>query len=198
MGKETIQPTRIDREEYERFKRYVEEVHGGTRGHLKKELENALRDYRQPDDGQGKLARIENDVATLISMVDEARIKGELDGGTTEPAPSQSQSAPPRGNSKPEINRPRNEKIEYMIDELLDQTGATRDSGEVPKSEIDNIIQTEYNFKPETVAEYKEQIVSSLQANEHPRHGQTVAWGNRYDDIVDELREKADDEMNDL
>jgi len=40
MKGDTTQPTRISADEYERFKQFVEDVHGSTRGHLKTEIES--------------------------------------------------------------------------------------------------------------------------------------------------------------
>jgi hypothetical protein len=198
MGKEKAQPTLIDKRIYERFKNYVQDVHGHTHGHLKTEIENALCDYMQSESGEERMARMESDIATVISMLDEAKIRGELDGGATPDSNSNTQDAPARENSKPLANQPRKDKIEYIITELMDKTGCTRQSGEVPMTVLTDTIQTEYNFKPSTISEYKNQIQKQLDANQHPQHGKTIAWGNRYDDIVDELREQADEEMSDL
>lgn len=198
MGKEKAQPTLIDKRIYERFKNYVEDIHGHTHGHLKTEIENALCDYMQSESGEARMARMENDIATVISMLDEAKIRSEMDGGTTADTRSNAQDARARENSKPRANQPRKDKIDYIITELMDKTGCTRQSGEVPISVLTDTIQTEYNFKSSTITEYKNQIQKRLDANEHPKHGKTIAWGNRYNDIVDELREQADEEMSDL
>jgi hypothetical protein len=198
MGKEKAQPTLIDKRIYERFKNYVEDIHGHTHGHLKTEIENALCDYMQSESGEARMARMENDIATVISMLDEAKIRSEMDGGTTTDTRSNAQDARARENSKPRANQPRKDKIDYIITELMDKTGCTRQSGEVPISVLTDTIQTEYNFKSSTITEYKNQIQKRLDANEHPKHGKTIAWGERYDDIVDELREQADEEMSNL
>jgi hypothetical protein len=198
MGKDTMQPTRIDTDLYERFKNYVNDVHGQTRGHLRTEVENALRDYMKSEYGEEQLSRIESDVASLMQMMAEQNEKDQSDGGVTVRSDSQPESTRARQSSKPRANQPRKDKIEWLIEQLLEKTGTSYSSGEVPKSEISNIIETEYDFSSNTVDEYQQKIVSKLDAKEHPQHGVTVAWGNRYDDIVDELRDEADDEMSDL
>jgi hypothetical protein len=57
------QPTPIDREEYQQFIEFVAEQHDGTRGHLREELENALRFYREAqhwkDDLEDRVDRLE-------------------------------------------------------------------------------------------------------------------------------------------
>jgi hypothetical protein len=84
------QPTPIDEDEYERFVQFVKDVHGGTRGHLRTEIENALREYRRDFYGSSdELARIEDDVAQIKAMQAElTSMLAEADGGTTAPAPA--------------------------------------------------------------------------------------------------------------
>lgn len=81
MGRK--QPTKIDADEYEKFVQFVQDVHGGTRGHLRTEIENALREYRESyyNDANDRLQRIEDDVATVKALLAEA----DADGGTTIP-----------------------------------------------------------------------------------------------------------------
>jgi len=198
MGKKKIQPTAVDRQLYERFKNYVEDVHGHTRGHLKTEVENALRDYMQSDAGEKQLTRIEDDVATAVNMLSTIQRQSDSDGGSTSPTVSDGESARPRGLDKPRANQPRKDKLDYLLTKLLRDNPCDRQSGELPKSDFTEIIQTEYDFSEGTVEEYKSKLISRLDGKEHPQHGVTVAWGERYNDIVDDLREKADEEMTDL
>jgi hypothetical protein len=198
MGNEKTQPTLIDKQVYEQFKRYVKDVHGHTHGHLKTELENALRDYMQSDNGEARMARMENDIATLITMLDEANLNAEADGGNTPQSNSQGQYTRPRDSNKPKANAPRKDKIDYLISRLVDEMGVKIDSGELPTSEFKKIIKSEYGFKADTINEYQERMIDELDAVENPRHGQTVVWGERYEQIVDELREEAEREMDEL
>jgi len=197
MGNKKKQPTPIDEQTYERFKNYVKDVHGHTRGHLKTEIENALRDYMQSDASTKQLTRIEDDVATIVSMMAK-REKSDSDGGSDTPTVSESESTRARDLDKPRANQPRKDKLDYLLTKLLRDNPCDRQSGELPKSDFTEIIQTEYDFSEGTVDEYKSKLISRLDAKEHPRHGVTVAWGERYSDIVDDLREKADEEMTDL
>jgi len=141
MGNEKTQPTLIDKDEYEKFKQFVADAHGHTHGHLKTEIENALREYRQSTGREKQLTRMENDIATMKKVLAE----GDSDGG-----------------------------------------------------EDKNTIKKHYNFRDDIVESYYDDIVTDLKAEEHPMHGKTVAWGERYNDIVDDLRDKADEEMTDL
>jgi hypothetical protein len=194
MGDERIQPTTIDKELYEQFKTFVKDTHGHKRGHLKKELENALRDYMASDSGEEKLTRIESDVATAVAMLSEI----QNDGGICPPTPSEDDTTRARQSSKPHPNQPRQDKLDYLLRRLIDENPVDLQSGSLPKSDFKDLIKTEYDFNQVTVEQYQNKLISRLDANEHPVHGITVAWGERYNEIVDELRDEADNKINDL
>jgi len=188
---------KVDTDVWQRFRQDVMDRHGSVRGALGIELENALINYIQAEQADDQLTRIEDDVATVVSMLAEKE-KSELDGGSDTPTVSDGESARPRDLDKPRANQPRKDKLDYLLTKLLRDNPCDRQSGELPKSDFTEIIQTEYDFSEGTVEEYKSKLISRLDGKEHPQHGVTVAWGERYDDIVDDLREKADEEINDL
>jgi len=195
MGKETTQTTPIDAEEYERFKAFVQDTHGQIRGNLKRELENALREYRTSANGQDQLTRIENELATLKAVVAES----EADGGEVVATPSEANSTRPRKSDKPAPNQPRKDKVEYLLSEVLSlYSTINRDSGQVAPREIRNIVESNYNFADERIDEYVDLIVSELDAQEHPRHGKTYLWGEDYENAVDELHSEADKELSEV
>jgi len=103
-----------------------------------------------------------------------------------------------RESDKPALNQPRDKKVAYLITQLIDEFSVTRESGEIPKQQIKDTIKKHYNFRDDIAESYYDDIVTDLKAEEHPMHGKTVAWGKRYSDIVDDLRDKADEEMTDL
>ena len=191
MKDQTIQPTRISKEEYTRFKQFVQDTHGTTRGHLKTEIENALREYRQPESNRDALARIEDDVATIKAAVATT----EADGGSVVHTPSERQTTRAR---KPASNQPRSEKVAYLITELLENVAAStadRDGGQLSYKELQRAIESEYNFSDDILAEYQEMIIDELGAEPHPKHGQTIAWGTELRRIYDEIREERETEV---
>jgi hypothetical protein len=188
---------KVDTDVWQRFRQDVMDRHGSVRGALGIELENALINYIQAEQADDQLTRIEDDVATVVSMLAE-REKSESDGGLDTRTVSDGESARPRDLDKPRANQPRKDKLDYLLTKLLRDNPCDRQSGELPKSDFTEIIQTEYDFSEGTVEEYKSKLISRLDGKEHPQHGVTVAWGQRYDDIVDDLRDKADEEMTDL
>jgi hypothetical protein len=194
MGNEKTQPTLIDKDEYEKFKQFVADAHGHTHGHLKTEIENALREYRQSTGREKQLTRMENDIATMKKVLAE----GNSDGGEDTLTLSHEDNTHTRESDKPASNQPRDKKVAYLITQLIDEFSVTRESGEIPKQQIKDTIKKHYNFRDDIAESYYDDIVTDLKAEEHPMHGKTVAWGERYSDIVDDLRDKADEEMTDL
>ena len=75
-----VQPGgRVDEQVYEKFKQFVRDRHGTTRGVLGEELEKAMRQRMNAERGNDQLTRIENDVATIKAQLAEI----EADGGET-------------------------------------------------------------------------------------------------------------------
>ena len=185
MGEDMKQPTPIDAEEYERFKQFVKEVHGRTRGHLASEIENALRSYREGYYGGNQLQRIEDDMAAIKSMMaDES-----ADGSGTPLTASDAESTRPRGSGKPASNQPREHKITWIIDEM----GLGGDGGNVHPNAIRKFIESEYAFSEGTVDEYIEAIVSRLDAIQID--SEAYYWGEAIDDRYSEINDDTADEM---
>jgi hypothetical protein len=175
--------------EYERFKQFVQDVHGSVRGNLRTEIENAMREYREGYYGEDRLLRIEEDLSTLKAMVAEA----EGDGGTTV---SNGESTHPRPTEKPAANAARGVKLEYLVQQLKDETGVSDESGELPKQLITNLVESEYAFGEETIAEYVTLILSEFDAKKHPQNDALYVWGQRLDDVRQAMQENADDELD--
>lgn len=172
MGSEKTQPTRIDADEYARFKQYVQDVHGTTRGHLKTEIENALREYRADDGAPEQLTRIEQDLATVKALVAE----GEGDGGATVPdgdVHTHTRNTDETGAGKPAANAPRREKVDYIVASILNSYGEQIMVGDV-RSEV----QSEYNFGDRTLDEIVPMVVDALDD-----HDRTMRHPNNQDII---------------
>lgn len=182
MDGETVQTTRIEKDEYLRFKQWVQDVHGTTRGHLKTEIENALREYRQPDNTSEPIHRIEQDIATIKAQLADA----ESDGGVapTHPNEDTHTHTPNTGGSKPNPNAPRQKKVEWVIDQNYDRDGGTLTADVV----IDD-VKSEFSFEDRTAKKYVQDVIDELGAKEHPNNSTVLVWG----DVIGEVRENVDD-----
>lgn len=176
MEGDEIQPTKISKEEYVRFKQWVQDTHGKTRGHLSTEIENALREYRQPDNETDTLTRIEDDLATVKAAV----IEKEADGGAS-PQTDETENTHARADSsKPRPNAPRSEKASYIISEYFNSDG-----GKTTKKAIQNIVENEFGFEQRTSESYAEKILDSLDARPHPSRKDMYIWGEEGEDSVE-------------
>ena len=183
MEGDQVQPTRISKEEYTRFKQYVQDVHGKTRGHLSTEIENALREYRQPDDAADPLVRIEDDIATIKAAIAEA----ESDGGATvaSPSPPSDSAHTQTPDDKPSPKASRMEKVEYLIDQRYDREG-----GSVKIDTILGDVTDLYSFEERTAQKYVQPVIDTLDAKRHPNNTNLLVWGER----LKALREQLDGE----
>jgi hypothetical protein len=168
MDGDTTQPTRIDEAEYERFKQFVQDTHGSIRGHLRTELENALREYRQPDDRAEPLTRIEDDIATIKAQLSEA----ESDGGTAvaTPAPD-ADDAHTHTNEKPSPKAPRADKIAWLTENKLN-------GGSSSAADIKEIISREFGVEKRTAQKYVQPLIDELNAKRHPQNPNLLVWGD--------------------
>ena len=189
MG-ETIQPgAKVDKETYKRFKQFVEDTHGRVRGSLADELEIAMKQRMEDANGPDRLARIENDIATLKAQLADA----ESDGGEAAPTPAGSDYTHARDDAKPAANQPRAVKYEYLIEQLFaGKRPESPSGGELAPKDIRRVVTDNYDIDEAIVEEWVEGIQkrlgSDFDAEPHPDHGKTLVWGER----LAELRNDAD------
>jgi len=188
MEGDTVQPTPISKEEYIKFKQFVQDTHGKTRGHLSTEIENALREYRQPDNQQDKLSRIENDVAHVKSLLADA----EADGGSVAQTPDSDDSRTHAENSKPRPNAPRSKKVEYIISQYYNLEG-----GKTRRSVVEKQVADEFNFEQRTTKGYVDDILKELEAKKHPDKNGLFVWGDSLEAAIGEVEDSARNEASD-
>ena len=198
MGKETTQPTPIDKDEYKAFKNWVRDVHGKTRGHLGSEIENALREYRKNDSAPDRLRRMENDIATIKANIADA----ESDGGTVAPTPSEASDTRARRITKPAANQPRQKKVEYLVQEYCEEYDCDNDGGAVIENYAMSIVQDEYSFDDSIQDEYVTEILAELRdmydPEPHPVHGKFEVWGEQLQRARETAEEIAQEQMDEV
>jgi len=201
MGKDTKQPTPIDAEEYEKFRQFVKDVHGRTRGHLATELENALREYREGYYGGNQLQRIEEDMAAIKSMMS----KESADGRGVALTPSNDESTHARNTdakTKPAPNQPRGEKIDWLVQDTIDKNNITNDNGQISRRTCKIIVEDNYSFSDERMGEYVDavlnRIVEKFDAEQHPQTPELFLWGEPLQEAKEIAREDVDEEFDEV
>jgi len=180
------QPTPISEEEYTRFKQWVQDVHGTTRGHLSTEIENALREYRQPDDRPDTLTRIEDELTTIKAYVVDA----ESDGGVVVPTEN-TENTRTHAEEKPSANSPRVEKIEWLVSQYPD-------SGSTTPDEIEERVTKEFGFEERTANEYVQPVINTLKAKRHPNNPDVLVWGSEIEEAKKQAENAVEEEMNEV
>ena len=194
MGNRVQPGGRVDEEIYERFREWVRSQHGAVRGNLGAELEKAMSERMNTANGPDRLTRIENDVATIKATLADS----EGDGGTTAPTPEIDESTHARSMDKPAANQPRSQKVDYLMSLILDDPAMNQDRGSISTTQLRQTIKEEYDFGESTVDEYVEGILSRLDAIEHPKYPAEHIWGDRIQEVREELRNEASEELDDI
>lgn len=194
MGNRVQPGGRVDEQTYERFREWVRSQHGSVRNHLGKELEIAMKERMNAENGADQITRIENDVATVKAMLAEA----ESDGGATLPTPDTDSDTRPRQTEKPSANQPVSDKVDYLITVLMDDPAMSMDKGGIATKALRNTIKDEYGFKDETVDDIQENILNRLDAVQHPKYDAQYIWGERIPEVRDEIQENVSDELDEV
>lgn len=189
---ERVQPgTKVDATEWERFRNAVRERKGGVRGHLKSELETALRLYASEDvevsavQLNKRLSRIESELG--VAGTDGGVDTFEADDHTH--APSE-----PTVDEKPSANAPTDKKVRYLAQEIGGQPKM------IPRAKFRDVVKEEYGFRRDTAKRYVEQLIEYFDLVEDPRSDVDVLVSpDRHDEIMEqrrqELTEQAEAEL---
>lgn len=196
-----VQPgTLVDEQLWQQFRHAVEENKGGVRGHLRSELETALRLY------------INNDADVSAVQVNQrlARIESELgvagtNGGTDALEAGEHTHAPsePELDGKPAANASTDKKVAYLAECILDQeVPHEREFDEIARSVLVDTVKDEYGFRSDTAKRYVELLVDHFGLREHPKVDAILVTDERYAELVDAERERtkqqAESELEDL
>lgn len=184
MGKQVQPGAKVDEDVYDRFRQFVKDNHGKTRGSLGDELETAMKQRMADANGPDRLARIENDIATVKAQLAD----GMSDGGATTPTPSSAPDTRTRADTKPPANQPRTKKYEYLIQELFSgKRPESPSGGELAPKTIRMVITDNYDIDDAIADEWVDGIQKRLgreyDAEPHPDHGKTLVWGDELDAI---------------
>lgn len=196
MPDETQPGVRVDAELWAQFREEVARRRGGTRGHLKSELETALRDYigggdTTPQRIDTRLQRIE--AAVGVAEADGgADLRSESEHTHTETADRDSP------DEKPATKAGRSEKLCYLTARVreVECGGANNEiEGTIPASNIADVVNDEYSFRDQTTEEYTDAIIDELGLVEHPTAEPLVCTPERREELIDE---NASDRLDDL
>jgi len=193
-----VQPgTKIDEELWERFREDVKRRRGGVRGHIRTELENALRAYihggdATPTDIDARLQRIEAELG--IAPADGGVAPSE-DGSTHTRAPSRIDAAT---SEKPPANAATEKKIAYLAACVAERFDGIDEGTEFPPAVLQNIVKEEYGFRADTAKRYVDELIDHFGFCDHPHpEVNNLVSEARHDELLSDLAEPTDSEEAD-
>jgi len=194
---DTQQPgVEVDGELWEEFREEVRARRGGIRGHLKTELEAALREYIEggdptPDQINARLQRIEDAVGV-------AGTDGGADLRSAEPHTQTETAERDIPKEKPAAKAARSQKLSYLTGRVREEEAGSVDA-DIGKSlkaaRITEIVDAEYGFAEETTEEYVEQIRERLGLVDHPTADPLLCTPERRKELGEE---SASDRLEEL
>jgi hypothetical protein len=157
-----VQPgAKVDAALWERFRDAVRERHGGVRGHLRSELETALKLYIG-DDAEVSSVHVNQRLARIESELGIA----EADGGTDTFDADEHTHTPsgydPETDAKPGANAAIEKKVQYLAAEI------GTDCPMIPRKQLQTLVKDEYGFRKDTAKRYVDRLIEHFNLVDHP------------------------------
>lgn len=187
---DSTQPgTEVDAELWRQFREEVEARRGGVRGHLRNELENALRAYIRsgeatPAELNERLARIEAAVGVEAT-----------DGGVDSSEPRKCTRTPGTEiDDKPHEQASTNRKVAWLAQRVLDHEAQDdRDVWSTAKPTLHQMVKDEYRFKDSRCKEYVANLIDYLDLVPHPENDVVVMTEQKRTEYINQReREKRE------
>jgi len=191
-----VQPgTEVDRDLWERFREDVKRRKGGVRGHIRTELENALRAYihggeATPVEVNARLQRIEAELGIAPA-----------DGGIDAPSAAEdTHTRQPVPDEKPSANAATEKKVRWLANRFVAERDFDADgTADLPKSALRAFVREAYGFRRDTAKRYVSELIDHFDLRESPLpESDLLVTASRYDELLDEHRADADDKIDDL
>lgn len=182
MGEKNLtQPgTQVDESLWQEFRRDVSDRRGGVRGHLRHELENAIREYIEASKGgdiNDRLRRIENNVEQLNEVVgdvvESSERKKKKDSGVSQTVENRLQA----------------------IEEQIQREIGDADKAHV--SIVNKAIEDNAGGSRPTLDRYKEMLEQRHIAHEWPSEDSSTWWFNsdKFVQVVEQAFPNRNQEM---
>lgn len=194
-----VQPgVRIDEALWNRFREDVERRHGSVRGHLRTELETAIREYVRVSD-EATPAQLD----ARLQRIEAAVGASPTDGGTdTLPTAEDTHTREPPATTideKPPSNVATEKKVAWLAKCVRDGLGD--DFQEVARSTLVETVKDEYGFRSDTAKRYVERLIDYFDLVDHPVADGVLVTPGRRDDLIeqrkDDLRNEIDADTGD-
>lgn len=180
-----VQPgAKVDDRLWEQFRDAVRERHGGVRGHLRSELETALRLYIG-DESEVSAVQVNQRLARIESELDIANADGGTDTFDAAAHTHTPSGYDPETDPKPGANAAIEKKVQYLAAEI------GPDCPMVPRKQLRTLVKDEYGFGKDTAKRYVERLVDHFDLVEHPSaNADVLVSTDRRRELLDAEAEK--------
>jgi hypothetical protein len=188
---DSVQPgTEVDAAVWDQFREEVKRRRGGTRGHLRTELENAIRGYIHGGDTTPA------DVDERLQRIEAAVGAAPTDGGThTATQPEHTHTRSPTPTEKPASNTATEKKVAWLAKCIRDNHGA--DFLEIPRPALVETVKDEYGFRSDTAKRYVGHLIDHFDLVDHPQNDTILVTEGRREELIAQRREELHDEADD-
>lgn len=194
---DSVQPgTEIDAELWRRFREEVAERRGGVRGHIRTELEAAIRGYIDGTDAtpaqlNRRLQRIEAAVGVEAT-----------DGGTDTSEPAQCTHTPDQAldapDSRPHPQSATKKKVAWLATCVNDaESGGSGKAKVIHTDTLQSVVKDEYSFTADTVDRYVDEVIAHLGLVQHPFNDVLFVTEGKRDELVATRREQTRSDARD-
>lgn len=194
---DSVQPgTEIDAELWRRFREEVAERRGGVRGHLRAELEAAIRGYI--DGGDATPAQLNR----RLSRIEAAVGVEATDGGTDTVEPTECTHTPDPAldapDSRPHPQSASEKKVAWLAKRVNDaESGGAGKAKVIHEDTLESVVKDEYAFTSDTVARYVDEVIAHLELTEHPTADPLWVTEDKHEELIEARREQQRSETRD-
>lgn len=185
-----VQPgVRIDEALWNRFREDVERRHGSVRGHLRTELEIAIREYVRVSD-EATPAQLD----ARLQRIEAAVGASPTDGGTdTLPTAEDTHTREPPAETidgKPPSNVATEKKVAWLASRIIEtEVPQTRELNTVPRERLIEVVKDEYGFRSDTAKRYVERLIDYFDLVDHPVADGVLVTPARREQLIEERKD---------
>jgi len=179
-----VQPgVRINPELWQRFRDDIQARKGAVRGHLKTELENALRLYLNDEPRQ-----VEEQIDARLTRIESRLGVAEADGGMDTLDPVEHTHTP---TERPAAQASTEKKVGWLAECVLDmEAPKAREFNQIPVNKIRDVVKDEYGFRSDTAQRYVDRLVEHFDLLDHPDADGILVTEDQRTELEEEKRER--------
>jgi len=186
-----VQPgVKIDESVWKDFRENIKARKGGVRGHLRTELETAIRLYIN-----GEHDETAEQINARLSRIESELGVAEADGGAhTSNADPHTHTPTPAPDEKPDPQAPTDKKVRWLAERFKEDHG---DKKQIPKADFKDVVKDAYGFRADTAKRYVEALIDHFEYVTHPSNDVIYMTQDEQDRIIEQRREKAEQDAKD-